>query len=150
MAVVEYGVEVVETVVARGAPERMAADLGANMRQFFLFMRDHPAGAPLLRGAGGVPEVADLIAAFRDRTVDLAVEVLPEDARSAERLAAIHRWNGVNETLIVQLKEDPTLSTEWAAWFSQSVLMSLLTLSDRNASQTEAQNASLTNSVGAD
>lgn len=137
IAVVRHGIAAIEDATGRDAAERTAKDLGANMRQFFEFMRGHPAGATLVRGAGGVPEVAELIDAFRSRTVALVLEVLPQDPASLETQAAVHCWNGVNEKLIAQLIDHPDLSVAWAAQFSQNALMSLLSLAGLTSTQIE-------------
>ncbi len=128
IAVVAYGIDVLEATVREKADDGGFSALEGNLARYFAFIRDHPVGATLMNGAGGVPEVIDLINGFRQRTIDLVLEVLPAEARTAEAVAAIHCWNGVNEMLTARLIDEPSLSTAWAARFSQNALFALLSL----------------------
>ncbi|MGF1544710.1 MAG: TetR/AcrR family transcriptional regulator [Parvularculaceae bacterium] len=125
VAVVAHAVATMEKTARRNADDKSFNAVEGNMRTFFAFMRDHPAGATLIRGAGGVPEVAAMFEAFRQRTVDLMLDVLPP-GQSPETVAALHAWNGVNESLVARLLADPRLEVAWAARFSRDALAALI------------------------
>lgn len=126
IAVVDHAIATLEKTARRQAEDRSFNALEDNMRVFFTFMREHPAGATLIKGSGGVPEVAAQIEAFRLRTVDLVLEVLADDDPAPETVAAVHCWNGVNETLAARLLAEPHLTIDWAARFSRDALLALL------------------------
>ncbi|MEM1262024.1 MAG: TetR/AcrR family transcriptional regulator [Pseudomonadota bacterium] len=126
VAVVQYGIDAIEEATDRQAPGRTVADLGRSMAVFFAFMRTHPFGGLLNHSGTAIPEVLTLVDDFRNRTVDLVLEVLPAEQQTPQMAAAVHCWNGINEQLIVRLIADARLSTDWAAELSKRALFSLI------------------------
>lgn len=130
VAVARHGLDNLEATTRTRAEGGAFEALESNLRAFFQFFGDHPAVAGLLKTATGFPEVAEMIDAYRSRTVDIVLDVLPVDARTAYTKAAIHAWNGLNQALVTRLRDDPSLTVDWAARFSRDALLSLLKLAE--------------------
>ena len=126
VACVAHSLEHIDQTVRRPAINSELDDLEARLERMFSFILRHPAGAVILENAGGVAEAKLLVNQFNDETTNSILKTLPDNLQTNEVRIAIECWHGVNSKLIARLIKPPTISTRWAASYSNVVLKSLI------------------------